>query len=256
MRRRIPYYKGTLSPEAVAADMAYSRAFKKEHPYYFPRSGVTVFCGAQGSGKTLSAVQYVCRLLAAYPRAKLVSNVDITSGLPADCEVIPYQGISSLLDVNNGEYGVVYLIDEMHLEFNSLESKNIPLEVFVEISQQRKQRKHIVGTSQLFLRLAKPFREQASEIVVCNSFFKYLQHNVVLDGPTCVEDGDGVTGNVLGSYWWFHTPEAYKRYDTYAKIERRYKNEWKQGVGGGVLPAYVPPALPAELCNSLRQQRK
>ncbi len=30
----------------------------------------------------------------------------------------------------------------------------------IEVSQQRKQRKHIVGTSQQFMRLAKPLREQ------------------------------------------------------------------------------------------------
>lgn len=236
MRRRIPYFKGSLSLSNFSADIKHDREFAREHPDYFPRTGVSVFCGVQGSGKTLSAVQYVRRLISAYPKCKLVSNVDILAGLPEDYEVIPYDGINSLVDVENGEYGVLYLIDEMHLEFNSLESKNIPIEVFTEISQQRKQRKHIVGTSQLFLRLAKPFREQVSEIIVCNNFFKYLQHNVVLDGATVLEDNGGVTGNVLGSYWWFHTPELYASYDTYAKVERRYKHEWKKGMGSAPLP--------------------
>ena len=55
---------------------------------------------------------------------------------------------------------MLYFIDELHLELNSLESKNIDIDVMVEISQQRKQRKHIVGTSQVYMRLAKPIREQ------------------------------------------------------------------------------------------------
>ncbi|MFQ9701887.1 MAG: hypothetical protein ACLR0U_04940 [Enterocloster clostridioformis] len=46
------------------------------------------------------------------------------------------------------------MIDEIHLEFNSLESKNIDIEVMIEVSQQRKQRKHIIGTSQVYEWLA------------------------------------------------------------------------------------------------------
>ena len=57
----------------------------------------------------------------------------------------------ALTNVNNGFLGVIYIIDEIHTYFNSLESKNIPMFVFTEISQQRKQRKLIIGTSQLFL---------------------------------------------------------------------------------------------------------
>lgn len=45
------------------------------------QSGLLVFCGGQGSGKTLSAVQYVKKLCEEYPRAVLVTNVDI-KGLP------------------------------------------------------------------------------------------------------------------------------------------------------------------------------
>ena len=32
--------------------------FRKSHPTYFEPDGLLVFCGPQGSGKTLSAVQY------------------------------------------------------------------------------------------------------------------------------------------------------------------------------------------------------
>lgn len=234
---RVPYFKGSHSLGEIVADVKASRAFAREHPDYFPKTGITVFCGSQGSGKTLSAVQYVRRLVNAYPRCKLVSNVDILSGLPEGFEVIPYDGISSLVDIENGEYGVIYFIDEIHLEFNSLESKSIPIEVFTEIAQQRKQRKHIIGTSQLFLRIAKPFREQVGEIVVCNNFLKFIQSNTVLAGDTVTETPDGVTGDILGSYWWFHTQDLYNSYDTYAKIKRRYGREWKKGLGPGFMSA-------------------
>lgn len=235
MFSRDPLLKGSLSLKNPVDVLAYRRQYRREHPDELPRSGIIIFSGSQGSGKTLSAVQYVRRIAWDYPKSILVSNVDI-KGLPDDYQVVDYNGIDSLVNVNNGEYGVVYLIDEMHLEFNSLESKGMPLEVFTEISQQRKQRKHIVGTSQLFLRLAKPFREQAGTVVVCDNYFGILQHNVAYDGATLVEDSSGFTGHKLGGYWWFHSPELYQSYDTYAKIERRYGYEWTRPEAfGGVV---------------------
>ncbi len=57
---------------------------------------------------------------------------------------------------SNGEFGVIFLVDEIQLYMNSLESKNINIEVITQISQQRKQRKHIIATSQVFGRMAKP----------------------------------------------------------------------------------------------------
>lgn len=78
-----------------------------------------------------------------------------------------------LAKYSNGEFGVIYLIDEIQLYFNSLKSKNINPEVMVQISQQRKQRKHIVATSQVFGRMAKPLREQFSSVLVCKIFWLY-----------------------------------------------------------------------------------
>ena len=79
-----------------------------------------------------------------------------------------------LVGVNNGKFGVVYIIDEIHTYFNALDSKNIPMFVFTEISQQRKQRKLIIGTSQLFMRAAKPLREQCDNVIVCSTFLGVL----------------------------------------------------------------------------------
>lgn len=109
------------------------------------------------------------KLCCEYPSAVLCTNVQI-SGLPPTTTVIEYNGLDCLKNLENGYYGVIYLIDEIHLEFNSLESKNIDIEVMIEVSQQRKQRKHIIGTSQVYGRLAKPFREQIRNVVLCSNF--------------------------------------------------------------------------------------
>ena len=48
----------------------------------FRASGLTVYCGWQGSGKTLSAVKHVYNLMVRYPKAILVTNLEFNSDLP------------------------------------------------------------------------------------------------------------------------------------------------------------------------------
>ncbi len=218
-------FQGSKNIKNIFKLMKYKKNFKKENPDYFDPEGLLIFCGAQGEGKTLSAVQYVRELSWQYPKMILVTNVDIKGLCPA-VKVYEYDGIDCLTKYENGYLGVVYLIDEIHLEFNSLESKNIPIEVMTEISQQRKQRKHIVGTSQIFMRMAKPLREQIKNLVICKKLFGCIQYNKLIDGETIHEDNGKVVMEIRKKSWWFHTPELYDSYDTYAKM-KRYRKEWK-----------------------------
>lgn len=139
---------------------------------------------------------------------------------------VAYDGIDCIKDLSNGIEGVLYLIDEIHLEFNSLESKNIPIEVMVEVSQQRKQRKHIVGTSQVYMRLAKPLREQIDTVVICKNYLSCIQYNTVINGKTATEQNGKLNADILRKFLWFHRPSLYDSYDTYAKM-KRYRKEWK-----------------------------
>lgn len=253
--------------------------FAKQHPDFFRPDGLLVFCGSQGSGKTLSAVQYSSKVLDRYERCVFCTNVEIKQ-YPVNCSykqhveirdgveysiveyftlvsnqlvrrvvsfykdgeqqseiknfdiigfngriVVEYNGIDCLKEIENGELGVLYLIDEIHLEFNSLESKNIPIEVMVEISQQRKQRKHIVGTSQVYMRMAKPLREQIKNVVICRNFFNCFQFNRLVDGETSHEENGKLVFDTQKYIFWFHSIFLYKCYDTYKKM-RRYRKEW------------------------------
>lgn len=245
MGRKTELLEGPFSPLNLKLSLDYKRNFRAQHPTYFDPEGLLVFCGPQGSGKTLSAVQYCRKVLERYPHAKFVSNVQI-DGLPEGVEVIEYDGLDTLMEVSNGFEGVLYLIDEIHLEFNSLESKNISIEEMTEIAQQRKQRKHIVGTSQVFMRLAKPFREQIRRVVLCQNYFGLVQHNIEIDGTTSTEKDGQLEAQVLGNYWWFHAPELYASYDTYAKM-KRYKKEWRgRSVAQSALP-YNPDGGPERI---------
>lgn len=250
---------GSLNPIHLYRTIKYKLNFKREHPFFFDPCGTLIFSGAQGFGKTLSAVNYVCNILSEFPAAVLVTNVDILD-FPFNAKVvvnpdgisanivsldtgdvitsddiihgvykkvcIEYDGLDTLKYVNNGEFGVIYLIDEIHLELNSLESKNIDIEVMTEISQQRKQRKHIVGTSQVYQRMAKPLREQVKDLVICQNFFGALQYNKLVDGSKIVEENGKIKAPIKKFVLWWHDPEMYVRYDTFAKM-KRYNKEWQ-----------------------------
>ena len=221
MSRHNEMLEGSLAPRNLIQSIRYKQDFRKEHPDYFDPEGLLIFCGPQGSGKTLSAVQYCKKIIERYPNCLFVSNVDIHG-----VDRIPYEGIKSLSEIHNGYNGVLYLVDEIHLEWNSLESKNISIEEMTEFAQQRKQRKHIVGTSQVYMRLAKPLREQIKNVVLCENFFGLIQHNKLINGLTATEENGKLNAEVMGNYWWFHRPELYSCYDTFAKMQR-YSKEWK-----------------------------
>lgn len=219
------FLEGSLNPIDIVDSVKYKIDFARNNPDYFKPEGILIFCGPQGSGKTLSAVSYVMKLCEMYPRAILCTNVDLF-GLNPLTQVIEYNGLDSLKEIENGMYGVIYFIDEIHLELNSLESKNIDMDTIVELSQQRKQRKHIVGTSQVYMRMAKPLREQVKNIVLCENYFGLFQYNKLIDGFNSYEENGKLVCDIVGTYIWFHRPDLYKSYDTYAKM-RRYKEEWK-----------------------------
>lgn len=145
----VDYLHGSLNPINLFKCLAFKIKFKQEHPDFFNPEGITVFCGPQGSGKTLSAVQFVEQLTYDYPHAILVTNTEMEN-INYLTRVVEYKGLDSLLDIENGENGVIYFIDEIHLEMNSLESKNLSMDTIVELSQQRKQRKLIVRNKSSF----------------------------------------------------------------------------------------------------------
>lgn len=212
----------------------------KKDPDFFAPTGTQVYCGRQGSGKTVSAVKHVRDIKQTYPKSLLVSNLLLTELIPIAVESKPHlRYILRTIDpgtqyvyfqtmeeleialtyVNNGTFGVMYLIDEIHTYFNALESKNIPMYVFTEISQQRKQRKLIIGTSQLFQRMAKPFREQCDNLIFCRTMMGCVTFQTAYDGMTLTQDYDGKLRGTRHKFGWFiHTPDLRQAYDTYQKV--------------------------------------
>lgn len=239
--------------------LKYKFKFAKENPNFFYADGLVVFCGAQGEGKTLSAVNYVDNLMKKYPNSKLVTNLElkdypiitldyfIATHEDTYSKLIEQLGIQKANEIiedlyrtenrvfqfidnddfqkyNNDDRGVIFLVDEIQLYMNSLQSKNINLDVITQISQQRKQRKHIVCTSQVFGRMAKPLREQFSCVIVCKNYLGFIQCNKLIDRDSISDEqsttGTELKGKVKRKFWFIHSPEYYKKYDTYKVIEK------------------------------------
>lgn len=215
--------KGDLSLKDIFRLWKFQKDFSDLHPDYFKPDGTLVFCGPQGSGKTLSAVKYVKTLTEFYPKAQVVSNMKLSF-----IDALPYPGLTKLTEMpSNGEFGTIVLIDEIQTEFSSLDSKQVSPSLLAAISQQRKRRFHIVGTSQLFTRISKAFREQISGAVDCSCVLGCIQRNRIIDFARCAYD---INGNLTataysGQFLWTRSKELFDLYDTTEVISRIGKDD-------------------------------
>lgn len=189
---------------------------KNSIPYEMKTTGINIFCGPQGSGKTLSMVHYLKKIIKDYPNAILVTNIDFNFEISN--KIIKYSGFDDF-KIENGVFGVIYVLDEIHLILNSLESKGVPLSILVELSQQRKQRKLILGSSQVYSRMAKPLREQIRNVIICKNYFGLLQFNYLIDAFNTAEKDGELKFDKLKTSFFFHSKEDYKAYDTYKKMD-------------------------------------
>lgn len=242
----------------LVKSIQYKMEFNADHPNYMHACGLTCFIGPQGSGKTLSAVQYVLKLMQAYPKCKLVTNLDIKDypivtydqWLHSFSEVVsdrysradidymehfylydmykrlnrvfPFVDNDDLINFENGYEGVIYLVDEIQLYMGNLEKNNINPDILTELTQQRKQRKHIVCTTQMFSRLNKAVRQVFDSVVICECYFGFVQNNSLIKREQSEQDKDmmEVTGKVQQRFVFCHSPAMYRQYDTYKKIKR------------------------------------
>ena len=181
-------------------------------PDRFNLTGLHFFCGEQGSGKSIAVVHFLKQIKERYPACQIRSNIDI------DFQNDRIEDPDSLLD-ESGTTGQANFIDEIQNWFNSLESKNMPPAVAGEICQQRKQSKILIGTSQVFNRMAKQLREQCTLLYEPMTLFGCLTI-VRVYKPKITEDGTVDKKILRKIYFFVHDDELRNSYDTYEKIKR------------------------------------
>lgn len=208
--------------------------------YYFPRQfwldrftrkadefceyGLHLFCGEQGSGKTTSVVDLLLNKWSKmYPRLKIYTNMDYKY---ENGKITHWKDLLRS-ERNNGIYGVVNVIDEISSWFSSLQSKDFPPEMLGEISQQRKQRKVIVGTAQIFGRVAKPIREQTTFVYLPFTIAGCLTF-VRVSKPIYYDEETFTFKRYIRTYFFVHTPKLRSAFDTYKRIELYKKQGFKK----------------------------
>lgn len=184
----------------------------EHNPNDFPYKGCVIFCGRQGCGKTISMIEYAMRMQEEYPDCKCLTNC---AYLFEDDELSHWK---KLVNYKNGAAGVIACLDETQNWFSSNQSRNFPPEMLQVITQNRKNRRIILGTSQNFYLLSKAIRSQATEVRDCCTFFGCLTV-VSRKEPILDCDGSVVEWKKLGRYFFVHSEKLRNAYDTYKVIE-------------------------------------
>lgn len=180
-------------------------------PDTFTEYGFHLVTGKQGSGKTITVVYLLQKFRQMYPKLKIKTNMSYK--YQDDC-ILHW---SDITNSSNGIYGEIDVIDEVQNWFSSNQSKDFPVEMLREVTQQRKQRKMILGTSQVFTRVSKPIRENVYLVYEPKTYFGCLtivhKYEPILD----------VSGNVVkkepkGRFFFIHNKKLRDSFDTYQKI--------------------------------------
>lgn len=181
----------------------------------FQFSGLWTFSGSQGSGKTLLMMHLLKQVLEQSPNAIVISNISIY-GIPS----IPYTDIDDFEKYTNGKDGAIFVIDEIHTLFNSLESKNMPLSTMQVWCQNRKNRRLILGTSQRFTRVAKGVREQTTFNYECRKGIAgFLYSYRVFNGDEYDDNGQYV-GDEPKRHFYVPQVSVMRMYNTLEVVKR------------------------------------
>ena len=189
-------------------------------PEFFKYQGLIIFEGRQGSGKTMGMTEFILRMKEEYPLAKTSTNYGLKG---QDKELKDWR---MLIKYKNDKQGVIVGMDELQNWFSSNDSKNFPPEMLGIITQNRKNRRIILGTSQNFYLLSKAIRSQATEVRRCTTLFGCVTIVKRVE-PFLDSEGNVVEWKNRGMYFFIHNKKLRDAYDTYRVIENLSKSGFK-----------------------------
>lgn len=180
-------------------------------PNTFQEFGMHLLCGEQGSGKTTLMAYLVRKYKTIYPRVIVRSNFSCSM---QDYELTSWEELT--LDTN-GIYGEIDCIDEIQNWFSSNQSKNFPPDMLTIITQQRKVRRCILATSQVFTRVAKPIRENTYLMYYPLTFAGCITF-VRVYKPILDEQGNLKDRKFRKFFFFVHDEELRNMFDSYKTI--------------------------------------
>ncbi len=230
IQRRRPLYKQLFYdvPRRYIADL-YAR-----EPGFFTPKGIHMFCGEQGCGKTIAAVELMLRLQKQFPESKMITNFGVTT------ENDELKRWEQLLEYTNGHKGVIVGIDEIQNWFMSGLNK-LPEGMLEVATQNRKNCRILCCTAQVFTRVNKGLREQVTlvyqPITLLGCFTIVVKRKPVFDS-----EGNVIEMKYRGMYCFTHTDELRSAYDTYKVIHTLAKEGFKDPLPQSVTNVYVATA--------------
>lgn len=232
---KIPFWKAFfwLLPKRIVKD------WMERDPDAFTHQGCIIFTGRQGNGKTIAMAHQISQWHYEFPKSKVLTNFAYVG----ENDVMNHW--RKLVDYTNGVYGVIAAIDETQNWFSSNQSKDFPPEMLQVVTQNRKNRRVILGTAQSFNRLSKPIREQATEVRKCKTFFGAVTF-VLRQRPELDAEGNVTRWVTLGWYYFVHTDEIRNSYDTYRVIASLAESGFQsRPAPGSVQESKIPRPVPA-----------
>lgn len=173
----------------------------------YPLYGIWVFCGSQGSGKTLSMVRQAYIINQKYSNVTMRSNFNL-----------PFtQYIRNLEEVFPLKRSCI-CIDELGIVANSKKSKEENTLLLKCTAQNRKNRRLILTTAQQYYQINKDVRTQASYIIDVSCLFKRLFINRYY---IPIVDNEGNIKHSLPSKidFFVATDKLFELYDTMEVIQ-------------------------------------
>lgn len=201
-------------------------------------SGLVGFVGAQGCGKTLSAVHFCQQTHIRRPEIKVYTNVPFKfydGTLPT---VYKSEDVSLIISDPNLHDAIIVVDEIAELFLNNTVSK-VTLAAFAGITQVRKRHIVVLATMQNFADLATHLRRHFRIVVECRSFLKskiqiciyYLRESMHFDVEKDKYVGEHVDFEVFG-----RTVQLCESYDTTYLIDAFMKARPKN------LSPFVEPA--------------
>lgn len=181
----------------------------------FKESGIIIYEGPQGSGKTCSMIHDVMVLQHKYPKCKVIDNLNYVH---SDREM---DHPNDLIDFTNGVFGVISSIDECGIWFNNRNFKDFGKEsnMLQVIFENRKCRRLLLGTTQRFNLIDKNLRLQVSEVRSCFTILGVISF-YVRKIPNVDSEGTIINYRFKGIKFFVHTEDLRSSYDTYHVIKK------------------------------------
>ena len=186
---------------------------KHRDPDAFKESGIVIYVGQQGSGKTISMMYDLLKLQHKYPKSKVMTNV----GFNFDHANLTCP--DDLLTFTNGIYGVITPIDELGVLFSARKFKDFPVEMCQVIFENRKSRRLLMGTVQKIHLMDKNLRCQVSSIKSCFTLGSCLS-GYIEKIPNFDSEGNIINSRFKSIKFFIQSNDLRNCYDTYEVIRK------------------------------------